>query len=73
MKEYHTHFSNRKYGFDNTPSEELRLFDEEIKSAAEFERDSMAFNENKQLSVVREEENEEFSIENSRSEVESSP
>jgi hypothetical protein len=39
LKEYHTTPSNKKYGIDNLPTEELRLYDEEIKSAVEYERE----------------------------------
>jgi len=41
LKEYHTTPSNKKYGFDNMPSDDMRLPDEEIKSAVEYERESM--------------------------------
>jgi hypothetical protein len=41
LKEYHTTPSNKKYGIDNLPNKEFRLHDEEIKSALEYERDSI--------------------------------
>mmetsp|Transcript_46073 Transcript_46073/g.33851 ORF Transcript_46073/g.33851 Transcript_46073/m.33851 type:complete len:106 (+) Transcript_46073:212-529(+) len=37
LKEYHATPNKKKYNFNNLPSEELRLHDEEIKSAVEFE------------------------------------
>jgi hypothetical protein len=42
LKEYHTTPSNKKYGIDYLPSKEHRLHDEEIKSALEYERDSIS-------------------------------
>lgn len=65
MKEYHN-TSNRKYKIDNQPSEELRLAEEEIKSAEEFERDTVVKKNagKKQLSIVNEED--EFNFDGSR-------
>mmetsp|Transcript_20984 Transcript_20984/g.20104 ORF Transcript_20984/g.20104 Transcript_20984/m.20104 type:complete len:107 (+) Transcript_20984:198-518(+) len=37
LKEYHATPNKKKYNFNNMPSDDLRLHDEEIKSAVEFE------------------------------------
>jgi len=66
LKEYHTTPSNKKYGIDNLPTDDMRLFDEEIKSAPEWERDSMT-TDNSTKSSKRRPEEEEFDFENSRS------
>jgi len=63
LKEYHTTPSNKKYGIDNLPTEDLRLYAEEIKSQVDWERETMQ-GEKKQLSTVKEED--EFSFDNSR-------
>jgi len=42
LKEYHTTPSNKRYGIDNLPTDDMRLYDEEIKSAPEWERESMS-------------------------------
>lgn len=65
MKEYHTTPSNKKYGIDNLPTEDMRLLDEEIKSAPEWERESMTTDQSK--SSKKKVEEEEFDFENSRS------
>ncbi len=64
MKEFHTTPSNKKYGIDNLPPEEMRLHDEEIKSAVEYDRETLSHDKKKNLSVVKEED--EFAFENSR-------
>lgn len=72
MKEYHTTPSNKKYGIDNLPTEEMRLYDEEIKSAVEYERESMTASKEKkaptgeQLSTSSSQDDQEFPFENAR-------
>lgn len=63
LKEYHAAATSKKYKFDMTPPENLRLVDEEIKSAAEYDRESEV--KKKDLSVV--DESDEFVFVNSRS------
>jgi hypothetical protein len=63
LKDFHTTPANKKYGIDNTPTEDMRLRDEEIQSAVDYERESMAGGM-KNLSIVKEED--EFTFENSR-------
>lgn len=70
MKEYHTTPSNKKYGIDNLPTDDLRLYEEEIKSAPEWERDSLGGDKKSTIHSQREEE--EFDFENSRSTKEAS-
>lgn len=41
LKDYHTTPNKKKYNINNLPSEEFRLHDEEIKSAIDFERETM--------------------------------
>jgi hypothetical protein len=42
LKEYHTTSSHKKYNINYLPPDSMRMEDEEIKSAIEFERESMA-------------------------------
>lgn len=41
MKEYHTTPTNKKYGIDNLPTDDLRMYEEEIKSEEEWRRDTL--------------------------------
>ena len=63
MKEYHSTPSNKRYGFDHLPIDDFRMYDEEIKSTVEYERETMGTK--KDLSTISE--GDEFAFENSRS------
>lgn len=70
MKEYHTTPSNKKYGIDNLPTDDLRLYDEEIKSAVEYERETMSGQARANQSMnttMSADESSDFAFENSRS------
>jgi hypothetical protein len=40
LKEYHTTPNKKKYNITNMPTEDFRLYDEEIKSSIEYAKDS---------------------------------
>lgn len=77
LKEYHTTPSNKKYGIDNLPGDDLRLYDEEIKSQEEYLRESQISEQHvstkpstQHSSKSGAHDEEEFNFENSRSEKE---